>query len=474
MKRSEVLILNPPRYKGMNVRRDERSADICEGEVSPFYVGALLAEWLRKENGCTVHVLDANGLGVGYDHVREWIDSHGDAEYVIIKAADDTLLHDGIAAALAKGSGKKAVLWEPIFSPAMPDRVMKLIPELDYLILGEPELTVSDLIVKGDGAKGIAFRSEGGVKINPRSEEERLMDLDRLPIPNFRDLPVKNYRAWFGEGPWMMLFSSRGCVGECSYCLVGGSTCFRGYGRKVRFFSPERVVDEMEILVRDYGVKHISFWDDCFTSDVKRLSRICSLIESRNLRIKWSCMSRVDSITADTLRMMRKAGLRRIGFGLESGSQRVLDSIPKHVTPEQCMNAIKTAKSLGLWVWVFALLGLPEDDEESLEETIRFIKKARPHEVLYGMLMPFPGTRMHDECQRGNLLREDMFERISGGNVPTGGATLMGTRRIDKAILDKYLKRLSRTVKFYPPYALTNFSQLARALIERVKKTLDS
>ena len=448
--------MNPPRYKGINVRRDERSADICEGEVSPFYVGALLAEWLRKENNCEVHLLDANGLNVSYDYVGDWIAKYPNAEYIIIKAADDTLLHDTISASLAKQHGKKTVLWEPILSPAMPERLMKLIPDLDYLILGEAELTASDLIARGNEAKGIAYRQGDTIKVNPRSEDERLIDLDRLPIPDFSELPVKNYKAWFGERPWMMLFSSRGCRGECSYCLVGGSTCFRGYGRKLRYLSPERIVDEVEVLVRKYGVRHISFWDDSFTSDRERLFKICSLIKRRNIHFRWSCMSRTDTVDADILLEMKNSGLRRIGFGIESGCQRVLNSVPKHVTVEQNKDAIKTAKSLGLWVWVFVLFGLPEDDEASLQDTINLIKETRPQEVLYGTLMPFPGTRMYEDCRRKGLLKQDIFDLVSKGNVPTGGEAFIATNYVGTATQKEYLRRLSRAIKLHPEYIVRN------------------
>ncbi|MBU0600214.1 B12-binding domain-containing radical SAM protein [bacterium] len=462
----KILIINPPRLNGINVRRDERSVDILEDEVSPFYQGAALAQWLRVKNLALVKVLDANGLNLDYGRVNLWLKENKDARFVVVKGGDDTLYHDSITCTLAKHLGLTTIFWEPILSPAMPERVMQNLVDIDYLVLGEAELTISELLEKGNQAKGIAYREEDQIKISPRLETERLKDIDSLPIPNFNDLPYQNYKAWFGESPWMTIFTSRGCVGTCFYCLIGGNTCFRGYGRKLRLMGVHRVVEELEVLVKKYNIPHITFWDDCFTNDLVRVEDICHQILTKNLKFRWSCMSRVDRIDKKLLSLMKKAGLSRIGFGIESGNQRVLDSIPKRITAEENIKTPLLAKSLGIWVWIFLLLGLPEEDERSMQDTINTLKKIRPHHLCCGTATPFPGTKFYEVCLKENLLKSDIFDLITAG-LQTGGGQISDTRYVKAEVVNQYLKKLHETANIYSENKLHNMIQKLKPFIPK-------
>lgn len=465
----KVLIVNPPRFNGINVRRDERSADILEDEVSPFYQGAVLAQWLRINDNYEVKVLDANGLNLDYGRVNLWLKEHQDAEFIVVKGADDTLYHDALVCTLAKHLDITTIFWEPIISPALPEMVLEKLPDIDYLILGEAELTTSDILMNKTSAKGIAFRENGQIKISPRLETERIKDIDSLPIPNFDDLPYKNYRAWFGESPWMTIFTSRGCVGTCFYCLIGGSTCFRGYGRKLRLMNAQRVVAELEVLVNKYHISHITFWDDCFTNNLKRVEDICEQIIKKNIKFRWSCMSRVDRIDRKLLKLMKDAGLCRIGFGIESGNQRVLDSIPKRITVEENIKTPILAKSLGIWVWVFLLLGLPEEDENSLQDTINILKKIRPHHLCCGTSTPFPGTKFYDICTLENLLKDNIFDIITDG-IQTGGGQVTDTRYVKAEVVNEYLKKLHEAADLYSISALHNMLGRIKPFIPKFMK----
>ncbi len=455
MKENKILIINPPRFEGKNVRRDERSADILETEVSPFYQGAVLAEYLRRETGATVKVLDANGLDLDYRAVGRFVEEHKDYEYAIIKAADDTLLHDVEAGRLAKRQGLKTLLWEPILSPAEPEKILRLVNRdgaaVDYLILGEAELTTADFLEKGEAGRGLAYLKEGKFFLNRREECDRLADLERLPIPDFRDLPVENYRSWFGEGPWMTLFTSRGCPGRCNFCLIGGSNVFRGYGGRIRTMSASRIADEVEILIKKHGVKHITFWDDCFTLDHKRVLDFCGEVRRRKLRFRWSCMSRADTVDEELLVRMKEAGLRRIGFGVESGSQRILDSIPKKTTVAQNSKAISLSKKHGIWVWIYLIVGLPEEDRESVEETIAFLKKSKPDYLFLGCNTPFPGTVNFQTCLDNHLFSQDVIDAITRGKIITGAKAQAASKHLTVKEVEEAKYRLHKAFVLSSP-----------------------
>lgn len=459
MNESYILVINPPRFNGKNVRRDERSADILEGEISPFYQGAVLAQYLRRENNSLVKVLDANGLNYSFTQVEDWLKENSSSnkqKIAVIKAADDTLQHDARVAALAKKYGFTTLLWEPVLSPALPEKIYKKLNQseqiIDYIILNEAELTVSDFLKLGESAHGLAFQNAAGqFQINTRSGSESLSKLDDLPIPDFNDLPIKNYTAWFKEKPWMTLFTSRGCIGNCKYCLIGGSTVNRGYGRAVRLQSPERIIKEIEILIKDFGVKHITFWDDCFTLDQERVEKICNLIISRHLKFRWSCMSRVDLADESLLKLMKKAGLRRIGFGAESGSQTILNSIPKRTSVEQNLKIIKICKKLKIWVWIYVIIGLPDESWSTVKETIKFVSHAKPDYLFLGCATPFPGTRYYEECLSLGLLPPDITESIIEEGIITGSQAKAKTKYLSEANLTRAEFLIHRAYLFSSP-----------------------
>jgi radical SAM superfamily enzyme YgiQ (UPF0313 family) len=275
--------------------------------------------------------------------------------------------------------------------------------------------------------------------------------LEELPIPDFNDLPVKNYRSWFGEGPWMTLFSSRGCPGRCQYCLIGGSTVFRGYGRGLRFQSAARIVAEVKVLVEKYGVRHITFWDDCFTINRDRVVEFCRLVKESGLLFRWSCMSRADLIDDELVKMMKEAGLVRIGFGVESGSQKILNSIPKHISVEQNRQAIAMAKRNGVWVWIYLVVGLWEESWETVNETIDFVKKTKPDYLFLGVNTPFPGTANFEECKRLGLIDKDMVEAIVSGEFSTGAEVTAASKYMTREEISDAKYRIHKAYVFSSP-----------------------
>lgn len=459
MYKTFILVINPPRFNGKNVRRDERSADILENEISPFYQGAVMAQYLRQKHQAQVKILDANGLNYNFTQLEDWVKNNNyeaKDKFAIIKAADDTLQHDAKTAEIVKKFGFTTLLWEPILSPALPEKIYTKLNKtnkiIDYIILNEAELSMSDFLTIGENAPGIAFRDKNGqFRINHRQAHEILTDLNELPIPNFNDLPVKNYKAWFGEKPWMTLFTSRGCIGNCKYCLIGGSSVNRGYGRPVRLQSPERVIEEIEILIKKFGVKHITFWDDCFTLHQKRVEDICRLIIEKKLKFRWSCMSRVDLADESLLKLMKKAGLKRIGFGIESGSQSILNSIPKRTTVSQNLNAIKVCKKLKIWVWIYLIIGLPEENWDSIQETIKFVSKSKPDYIFMGCATPFPGTRYYEECETLGLLPKDITESIIEEGIVTGSQAKARSKYLSEKDLTKAEFLIHRAFIFSSP-----------------------
>ncbi|MEM3942396.1 MAG: radical SAM protein, partial [Candidatus Bathyarchaeia archaeon] len=139
--------------------------------------------------------------------------------------------------------------------------------------------------------------------------------------------------------------SSRGCPYQCTFCVAS-----QMFGAKFRARSPKSIVDEIEWLIREYGAEAVSFHDDTLTLDNERMMKICEEIKRRKVKIPWGCQTRVDRVSKKLLSMMREAGCHEVSFGVESGSQKIINAIGKGITHEQSEKAVKWSKSEGLFV----------------------------------------------------------------------------------------------------------------------------
>jgi radical SAM superfamily enzyme YgiQ (UPF0313 family) len=166
------------------------------------------------------------------------------------------------------------------------------------------------------------------------------------------------------------------------------------FGAKYRARSSKNVLDELEWLKNEYNAEGIAFQDDTLTFDKKRALEICDGMIERKLKLPWGCSSRADVVTKEVLAKMAKAGCDEICFGVESGCQRIRDSLKKKVTTEQCENAIKWAKEAGIFVTVSVILGYPGETKETLRESLEFVRQVEPDDVWLCHATPYLGTEL--------------------------------------------------------------------------------
>ncbi len=269
-------------------------------------------------------------------------------------------------------------------------------PWIDVVARGESDQTLIDLTVALQNGTdlsqvpGISYKENGAV-INTRPRP-LIKDLDRLPLPARHLLPLSRYRAL---GQPCTVITSRGCPFGCIFCSAP-----KMFGRGVRFRDPERVVDEIAYLREDLGFRNINIVDDTFTVKEAHVQSICEKMIEMKLDINWSVYSRVDTISPRMLRLMKDAGCTWICFGLESGSQMVLDRIKKRITVAQSREAVKMAKEAGINVLVSFILGLPGEDSVTASQTVGLAKELfSDYGASYGfhILAPMPGT---DVCEK--------------------------------------------------------------------------
>jgi radical SAM superfamily enzyme YgiQ (UPF0313 family) len=375
-----------------------------------------------------------------------------------------TGVHSLIKLAAALQPKAKIVLGGP-FATVMAERLAAL-PQVAAVVVGEAEVTAPELfdaIRDGrplSGVKGIVY-SEGGqvIKTGPRGFIE---DLDSLPFPAFHLYDLKSYlrfqpgnfnpvsqflRDLVSGRRWAPVLTTRSCDFKCQFCAVQ-ITC----GSKARSRSGRNVADEFERLHRVYGYRDIFLQDAAFPVGSELSNSLCAELLKRGLRINWATNARADMVTRDSLRMLKAAGCSYLLYGMESGSPGILRNIHKQETLEQIIEAIVLSREAGINVGVHILVGYPGENEETIAETIRVIKKIRRHiHTLYVRpLMVFPGTALYRKViADGQLGEEDFFRPSRRFFIPytkeRSWETLSGwTQRIQSAVKPfDFLKRIS-------------------------------
>ncbi len=270
-------------------------------------------------------------------------------------------------------------------------------PNMDYLVYGEGEETWRELLQalsSGDDRferiPGLWFKQNGKIVTNPA--RKLIKDLDALPFPARHLFEIEKYPLYAPTGDRMItLLSSRGCPYNCSFCFKGI------VGRTYRQRSPENIIAEIRKVMDDYHVRDFYFIDDLFTINVKRLGVMMDRFIESGLGIRFRCLARVDRVTPELLVKMRKAGCRQIHYGIESGNPEVLKRTAKHITLEQVRQAVQWTVDAGIATKGYFILGLPGDNEETVQETIEFAASLPLDEAMFSIATPFPGTRLWDE-----------------------------------------------------------------------------
>ena len=267
--------------------------------------------------------------------------------------------------------------------------------EVDIVVRGEGEQTVMELAKLVSDAKlknlgevaGITFRKNGQVIRN--RDRPFIQEIDSLPRPAHRHFQVGRYKV--SGKTYLPIITSRGCPYQCAFCLAS-MMCGRGF----RARSPKNVVDELEWLRDTYRAEAFAFYDDTFTFDTKRAVAICEEMQKRKFGLPWDCRTRVDRVSRNLLATLRKTNCLLVHFGVESGSQKMLNAMRKGTTVEQNATAIKWAKEAGILVAISVVVGFPGETPAMLEETLDFIRRTEPDYLYMCEAVPYPGTELYN------------------------------------------------------------------------------
>lgn len=379
-----ILLINPPRLNGHSIIREMRCVGVTLVSVFPPIELAYLAGLLRKY--AEVKILDANALNVDLRYIGRKIKEFA-PEAIVFTVSLPSFSADAQVAKIAKSIDKniKTILLDSHTVPVMPDKIRQIFPEIDYLVGTEPLLNIPKLL----GFEGAA-------------------DLENHPLPAYDLLPIRKYSSisFARKRPFASLITSVGCPNRCNFCPIGGATVERSYGKVWRFKSPRKILDEIKYLL-SLGVKSIYFFDETFSVSKQRVKNLCQLIIDEGLKFEWSCNGRVDTLDEETIKIMKKAGCWTIMFGLECGSQGLLEEANKETTLSKELDIIKCCKENGIKVAASFLLGFPGETWETIKQTLEMAKKINVHRTQFDMLTPLPGTKLYEEVKNKGLLEKD-------------------------------------------------------------------
>jgi anaerobic magnesium-protoporphyrin IX monomethyl ester cyclase len=267
----------------------------------------------------------------------------------------------------------------------------------DVLILGEPELVLNDLL-KAEWAathelldvNGIVYKKNGQILV--QGSAGRIRDPNELPIPAYDLLPIGKYYEPLLARPYGMIQTVRGCPYKCNYCV-------KSYGTKLAQLTTDRVIEEVKQWIDLYQVKSIRFIDDTFTINRQRVIELSKAIIDNKIEIEWACLSRTDNLDEEVLSWMKKSGCKRIYFGMESGSQRMLDIFQKNVNVGEALASLHLCRKMGIETAAFFMSGHPAETEADFQETLAFAKAANLSYASFNPLTPYPGTGLFQEIK---------------------------------------------------------------------------
>lgn len=412
----DILLVNPPTPDGSYWIRSQHRVGrrTRENMVWPQVSLAQMAALLHP--AYKVKIVDCNAEKTGWADFTKLLDQY-QPKYYLTQVTAPTLENDMYGCFLAHARGAKTIAFGTHVTP-IPRESMRPYPNLDFVLVGEPDLTIRDLLdhlegktdqrapeikkmfdehdptykpalredgsVDLNGIKGLAWRNGDEIVVNlPRPF---VKSLDDLPIPMHELLPLKTYRMPLIKGPFTFIVTSRGCPAGCVYCIKHVS-----YQFSARLRSPKLIMEELWYL-KKLGINNIHMYADLFTMNRDQVVDLCQRMIDEKINIRWTCNSRVDYVDEEMLSMMGKAGNWLISWGIESGNEAILKRAHKGADPAKAERALKWAKKAGIMNWGYFIVGLPGETEETIRQSIDFAKKLPLDIALFHVAAPYPGT----------------------------------------------------------------------------------
>ena len=393
----KILLVQTPNVQGSFLR--------LPGKEIPLALG-YLAAYLKQGGYDQVRILDLDYFGSISPYLEKDLDAFSPDLVGVTSYTANVGLAGQIADWIKQKSPKTTTVIGGFHASALPEQTLGDCASFDYLVFGEGEQTLLELVRAQDtgktveGIAGLAHRQGQGVMLGaPRPLIE---PLDTLPIPDRTLVPVHKYIPDPGnyfQLPSTGILFSRGCPYCCTYC---SKAVFKN---RIRYRTPASFLEEVAHCKQQFGIRDFRLEDEGPTAHPEKLRELCDGLLSKNIRITWNCFSRVDTVDESLLSLMKRAGCYHVTYGLESGSQETLLLLEKKIRLEQAEQAVAWTRKLGIECKVNFILGFPWEDVAMMRQTVDYAARLSPDLVSFNIFKPLPGSVLFEQMSRaGSIL----------------------------------------------------------------------
>lgn len=389
-----ILLVQPMHEKKMKKRRSSISFPWGLAYLSTYY----------QKAGYRVEILDGQALQLSKEELLPEIERYDFDAIGISAFSTQYPAVKLVASKIKEERGVPVIIGGPL-ATYQPELVLKT-TRSDICVIGEGEITGIEVLKHLDDlgkVKGIAFRNKG---IHFTPPQGRGINLDELSFPDFSLFDMERYmqaKISYAKGKkdqydrGMTFITSRGCPYNCHFCSKSS--------RQFKSMSPKKIYEMIAALKSEFRLEKITFGDELFFSSKSRFRELQPLLKSLNM--PWGAQARVNLVDKEFLDMIKDTGCAGIGYGIESGSQKILDNMNKNTTVEQIESAMRYTQKIGIPIKVQLIFGYPGEDETTVQETIELFKRVDHPGRGFNVITPIPGSELYDYSVGKGLIKDE-------------------------------------------------------------------
>lgn len=448
-KEDRIILIDPP------LSLEKRYASLGDaGQLTPP-IGLLYLAANCRKHGLEPSVIDANTLRMGTEElIKEAL--RQEPRFIGMGANTLSISSAGsLAEKLHEASPQIFVIVGGVHVSSCPEETMRRFTHFDAGVIGEGEQTIVELAKAVSASEditdvnGIIFRS--GTDLIKTPPRDYIKNLDDLPMPAWNLLPAfdayKLSSTRFSYPPVGSIITSRGCPGECTFCDRSV------FGRAWRGHGVDYVIEMIRANIRRHHIRSLVINDDTFVINRKRLSGICEAMIKEQLNLSWSCSARINEMTPEMLKIMKRSGCFQIAYGLESGSQKMLELMKKKITVDRMKEVVENTRKAGIRSKGYFIIGHPGETIDTIKETIDFALSIPLDDAQFTFLTPFPGSEVYDKARASGHFADE-WDKMSMWDiafVPEG-----------LSIEDmKYLRSVAFRRFYFRPRIIASYAGLA-------------
>ena len=466
---ARTLLVNPPLVDGIAFTRQGRCQEREEvlGTTKPPLTLALLAALLRQQ-GHSVKLADLTASRQSADDFIADLDREGFRPTLILfPSTTPTLDADTAAMAQLKAHyGAPLICFGPHAS-TVPHASMTRAPEIDGMIVGEPEdaavaLAALDSLANIESVPAITYRT--GDRIVPHRAHGSYTGFTSGPAPAWDLLDLSRYSLPLVNQPYAIVESSRGCPYSCDFCVAPIHQ-----GHKFRERPAAALVDEMAKMRTESGIRFFYLWGDTVTLNIKSFSAICEEIIARKLDIRWLGNARADNLQDPAfVDRLKRSGCWMLALGIESESDETRKDMMKKLESEKIRRALGNLRAAGIKSFAFFILGYPGENQAALERTVNYALDLDPDFANFYPAVPYPGTELYNKVRGEGMLVSEDWRRMEYSHY------LLKQNDLDETVVMNAIRRARRRFFLRPRYFARHAGDMLRLAISRPRLAFDA